>query len=99
MLARARNGEFVERMIDHPVVDETGITGVYDIDLQWVPPDGRPADQNGPGVADGYPPRDTGVRVDSICGALEAVGLKLQSGNHAFDVLVIDHVERLASEN
>jgi uncharacterized protein (TIGR03435 family) len=99
MLARARNGEFVERMIDHPVVDETGITGVYDIDLQWVPADGRPAPLNEPGVADGYPPRHTGVKADSIFGALEAAGLKLRCGSRAVDVLVIDRVERLASEN
>jgi uncharacterized protein (TIGR03435 family) len=97
MAARAQPGELLERMIDHPVVDQTGLTGVYDIDLQWVPPAGLgPVD---PVASAGYPPRDASVKADSIFGALEAAGLKLQAGKHAFDILVIDHVERVPSEN
>jgi uncharacterized protein (TIGR03435 family) len=90
--------DVVERSIDRPVVDQTGLTGVYDIDLQWVPPGGLPTGRTNPGVAD-FPPRDAAVKVDSIFGALEAAGLKLQGAKHAFDILVIDHVERVPSEN
>jgi uncharacterized protein (TIGR03435 family) len=88
-----------ERSIDRPVVDKTGLTGVYDIDLQWVPPGGFPARPIDPAAADGYPARAAGVRVNSIIGAIEAAGLKLQGARHAFDILVIDHVERVPSEN
>ena len=35
----------------------------------------------------------------SIFGAFVAVGLKLQPGKRAFDILLIDPVERLPSEN
>jgi uncharacterized protein (TIGR03435 family) len=86
-----------ERAIDYPVVDQTGLAGVYDIDLQWVPPAGLgPVD---PLTRPGLPPRDASAKADSIFGALEAVGLKLKAGKHTFDTLVIDHVERVPSEN
>lgn len=97
MAARAQPGEMMERTIDRPVVDATGLTGVYDIDLQWVPPAGLgPVN---PVASAGYPPRDASVRADSIFGALEAAGLKLQASKHAFEILVIDHVQRVPSKN
>lgn len=75
------------------VVDKTGLTARYDIDLTFTPErqlpagveiPGAPADPNGP----------------SIYTALkEQLGLKLESQKVLEDVLVIDHVERQPSEN
>jgi uncharacterized protein (TIGR03435 family) len=92
------DAEFSVRRIDRPVVDETGITGVYDVDLQWMPPGGLPtAGRAGPTV--GFPPRDPSVKADSLFNAFEALGLKLEPGKHTFDTVVVDHAERVPTEN
>jgi uncharacterized protein (TIGR03435 family) len=98
MAARGLTGP-VDNRLDRSVVDQTGLAGVYDFDLQWVPSDGLPAGSPGASAADGFPPRDPAAKADSIFGALEAKGLRLQPARHSFDILVIDHVERLPSEN
>jgi uncharacterized protein (TIGR03435 family) len=69
--------------LGRPVFDRTGLTGAYDIDLQWTP-DG----------SDGQtPPGD----VPSIFTALqEQLGLKLTPERDRVEVLVIDKVERPA---
>jgi uncharacterized protein (TIGR03435 family) len=97
MSSENQAGEFVEHKIDRPVVDETGLAGIYDIDLQWVPPGGLGNRIRFPD--DKEPPRDPSVKADSIFGALEAVGLKLQAARHSFDYLVVDHAQRVPSEN
>jgi uncharacterized protein (TIGR03435 family) len=51
------DAEFSVRHIDRPVVDATGITGVYDIDLQWIPPGGLATGRRA-GPSEGFPPRD-----------------------------------------
>jgi uncharacterized protein (TIGR03435 family) len=93
-------GDDAPRNIDLPIVDQTGLKGTYDIDLQWIPP----ATPEGGGRAGGrnagrFPPRDPSVKAASIFGAFERIGLKLQPGKHPFDILVIDHVERVPTEN
>jgi bla regulator protein blaR1 len=80
--------QFVQRI----VVDRTGLTGNFDIDLTWTPdqlPQGRgepppgvqlpPIDPNGPSIF-------TAVQ--------EQLGLKLDSQRGPVDVLVIDRVEQ-----
>jgi uncharacterized protein (TIGR03435 family) len=80
------------RFVNRTVVDRTGLTGNYDLDLQWTPdqmPQGRgdpppgapplPAiDPNGPSIF-------TAVQ--------EQLGLKLDAARGPVDVLVIDRVE------
>ena len=91
-------GEFVEQRIDRLVVDQTGLTGVYDIDLEWVPPAGLPDGRDNPGAGD-FPRRAAATKANSIFGALEAAGLRLQSAKQDFDYLVVDHVDRVPSAN
>jgi len=83
------------RFVSRTVIDRTGLTGNYDIDLQWTPdqlpqalargevPPGAPAmpaiDPNGPSIF-------TAVQ--------EQLGLKLESTKAPVDVLVIDRVEQ-----
>ena len=78
-------GSFVGR----PVVDRTGLDGVFDIELEFSPesrPGFLPPD---PGAA---PPAGDGP---SLFTALqEQLGLKLVSGRAPIDVLVIDRAER-----
>jgi uncharacterized protein (TIGR03435 family) len=73
------------------VVDRTGLTGIYDIELHWTP-DGPP----GPDGNDlPQPPSDA----PSIFTALqEQLGLRLESTKGPVEVLVIDHVERPAED-
>jgi uncharacterized protein (TIGR03435 family) len=65
-----------------PVVDRTGLTGAFDMDLQWT---SAPAVGNAPAPDDG----------PSIFTALqEQLGLKLESTRGSFDVVMVDSVRR-----
>lgn len=80
-------------MLGSIVVDKTGLTGAYDIDLTYTPERQLPEGVNLPGP----PPDPNGP---SIYTALrEQLGLKLESQKDQEEVLVIDHVERQPSEN
>jgi uncharacterized protein (TIGR03435 family) len=72
---------------DHrPVEDRTGLTGNFDIDLDWTPdrplPAGAPAlppvDPNGAGL---------------FTALQEQLGLKVESTKNSIDILVVDHAE------
>jgi uncharacterized protein (TIGR03435 family) len=45
------------------------------------------------------PPADGGVTVIPIADAVKALGLALRPGRQPFDILVIDHIERVPTEN
>lgn len=74
--------------IGRPVIDRTGLTGMYDIDLTWAPqPMGNPM----PGMP--FPPVDQ--KGPSLFTALqEQLGLKLDSQRGPVDVLVVDGAEQ-----
>lgn len=95
--------EFAGRMlagnVDRPVIDRTGLTGRYDISLEFVRdylPAG-PARLNGADVPVlPEPPPDAGP---SIFTALqEQLGLKLTPDKGSIEILVVDHAEK-PSEN
>ena len=71
--------------VGRPVLDRTGLTGTYDIDLEFAREDQlQAAPDAGAGAAS----------APSIFTALqEQLGLKLERGRHTMDVLVIEHVE------
>jgi uncharacterized protein (TIGR03435 family) len=65
------------------VIDKTGLTGYYDVDLKWTPDEDLANGGSGP----------------SLFTALEEqLGLKLVSKKAPVDVVVVDHIER-PSEN
>jgi uncharacterized protein (TIGR03435 family) len=67
-----------------PVVDKTGLTGTWNLDLEFTP-------ENDPASGPGDPP--------GVFTALEEqLGLKLQPSRGAVDVLVVDRVERPAED-
>ncbi|HJZ77912.1 MAG TPA: TIGR03435 family protein [Vicinamibacterales bacterium] len=85
-------GMFVGRV----VVDKTGLTGGYDIDLTWTP-DQMP--QRAGGAPGDQPVRVNGVDIDpngpSIFTAVqEQLGLKLDSQKGPVEMLVIDRAEK-----
>jgi uncharacterized protein (TIGR03435 family) len=68
-----------------PVHDATGLTGKYDFTLKWV------MDWGGPPTADDSP---------TIFEALqEQLGLKLEPRKSMVDTLVVDHIEKIPTEN
>lgn len=71
-----------------PVLDQTGIKGIFDITLDWAPE--TPARS---GAAD---PTDT--RPSLFTAVQEQLGLRLEAIKSPVDVLVIDHAEK-PSEN
>jgi uncharacterized protein (TIGR03435 family) len=74
------------------VVDKTGITGRYNLKLQWTPDDSAGPGSTGSAAA----PSDSGP---SLFTALEEqLGLKLEPAKGPVQVLVVDHVE-MHSEN
>ena len=77
-------------ILDLPVVDQTGLAGLWDLNLKWTPDESQlggmmrmpppPSDE-----ADAPPPLFTAIQ--------EQLGLKLDSGKAQVPVLVLDHVE------
>jgi uncharacterized protein (TIGR03435 family) len=78
----------LSRHVGFPVVDETGLAGVFDFKLTWDPAaDALSSDEA----------RDAGP---SIFTALQQqIGLKLESRKRPVETLVIDHAERVPTEN
>jgi uncharacterized protein (TIGR03435 family) len=74
---------------DRPVLDETGLTGSYNLNLKWTP-------DLKPGTTTSAPTDPAGP---SLFTALEEqLGLKLQAARRPIEVLIIDHIDR-PSEN
>jgi len=69
--------------IDRPVVDATGVTGEYDFEIHYGSSKSDPADPEAKRVVDG----------------IKELGLKLEPVKHEFDYIVIDHLERVPTEN
>lgn len=70
--------EQLSKVVGRDVIDRTGISGRYNLKLQWTPDDASASADSGP----------------SIFTALEEqLGLKLESQKGPVQVLVIDHVE------
>jgi uncharacterized protein (TIGR03435 family) len=84
-----------QRRIELPVIDQTGLAGMYDVDLQWI--EALPGDGRGRGGA--FPVQTSAPTAPDIFKALEQVGLKLEPSKHAFDAIVIDHIEKTPTEN
>ena len=74
---------FLNVNVGRTVVDRTGLTGVWDFDLKWSPPNAPTPDPDRP----------------SIFTALqEQLGLRLDATTGPVEVLVIDRLERLVPE-
>ena len=72
--------DYLKQELHRPVVDKTGLTGKYDLSLQWTP-DNTPDDSplaGGPSI---------------FAAVQEQLGLKLTSTHGPVKTLVIDHVE------
>ena len=86
-----RLAQFLTRQMDRPVVDGTGLKAVYNFTLNWTPEDAVPAKAEQAKGDEQYPPLLTALQ--------EQLGLKLEPKKVPIEVLVIDHVERVPTEN
>jgi len=105
--------------VDRPVVDETGIKGIYDYTLDWTPADNEGGQRFGPvgrggegtGARAAAPPTG-GDRIAPMAGVLDGnsgiplltaiqqqLGLKLEAKKVPLDLIVIDHAEKVPTEN
>ena len=69
--------------LDRPVLDQTGLTGLYDVNIEATP-EFRFNKSSEPGD------------VSVFTAVQEQLGLKLQPGRAQIEVLVIDHIEKPA---
>jgi uncharacterized protein (TIGR03435 family) len=73
----------LQSMARRPVIDRTGLTGTFNIDLRW------------DGAETGAKPETVSADAASIFTAVqEQLGLKLEPSRSPFDVVVIESVER-----
>lgn len=91
----AQLADHLARFVDRVVIDQTGLAGNFDLDLEWTPDNWRMA-PDGPQLSPDIP-RLPPVNPDgpSLFTALrEQLGLRLESARAPVKVLVIDSVEQ-----
>jgi len=103
--------EDLSRQLDLPVVDMTGLTGNYDFTLYFAPeglagmrlPGGPPPNAPPPGEGGGGMPMAStpdGQSSPNLFSALqEQLGLRLEQRKGPVELLVIDHVEKIPTQN
>ena len=89
-------GSFVNvlpQFVGRPVIDRTGLTGIYDLTLKWTP---EPAiGTSSLGLPPQAPQPVTDSDAPNIFTALqEQLGLKLENGRGPVEVIVIDRLEK-----
>lgn len=85
-------GDVFGRLMGRPVLDETGMKGVYSFTLDWAPDETTRFSPEAPPAAPSGAP--------SLFAAFqEQLGLKLEGRKGPVEVLVVDHIERTPTEN
>jgi uncharacterized protein (TIGR03435 family) len=103
-LSMAGLADLLARFMDRPVVDMTELKGNYDIALDLAPEDFRSM-QIRAAIAAGVTLPPEALRLldnasdSSLHTALQGVGLKLEPRKAPIEVLVIDHAEKVPTEN
>lgn len=71
-------------MVSGPVVDETGLTGGYDLKLEWTPDTATAA---------------AASEISIFTALREQMGLRLEPAKVTIEVVVVDRIERTPTEN
>jgi len=85
-ISMAELADFLARRVGSAVADSTGVAGVFTFELQWTR-----EDPNGESATAG--------EFANIQEALSTIGLRLQAQKVPVQMVVVDHVERVATEN
>jgi uncharacterized protein (TIGR03435 family) len=98
--------EQLSRFMDHPVVDMTGLKGTYQVVLDISPEDIRNAMRSagvampaGAGGAAGGAADTAAEPGSSVMASLQQLGLRLEARKTPLEMIVIDHLEKLPTEN
>jgi uncharacterized protein (TIGR03435 family) len=85
-----RFAEVLSRQMDLPVVNRTGLEGVFNLKLEWTPESAKQIKPGADGAAMEGPSIFTAIQ--------QQLGLRLRSQKTPVEILVIDHAEK-PSEN
>jgi uncharacterized protein (TIGR03435 family) len=89
----------LSQQLHKTVIDKTGLTGKYDLELNWTPDQGaEPMFKGNDGSLQRAEPAPDPSGPSIFTAIQEQLGLKLQSAKGPVETLVIDHVE-MPSEN
>ena len=103
--------ETLSRFVDRPIIDMTELKGNYQVTLQLAMADmmnaARSAGMPVPpgammrGGPQGGPPTDSASdpAPSSIFAAVQQLGLRLEARKDAVETIVVDHLEKMPSEN
>jgi uncharacterized protein (TIGR03435 family) len=80
--------KYLGGLLDRPVIDKTGITGLFDFHMEFV------LDESTPGVRLTFPASDDPPGPSIFTAVQEQLGLKLESAKGPGEFLIIDSVER-----
>jgi uncharacterized protein (TIGR03435 family) len=83
--------QFLSPRVDRVVIDRSGLSGLFDVDLEWTPDEARRA-----ALAQlGGPPTPVDPNVPELATALrEQLGLRLQPTTAPVEVLLIESAQR-----
>lgn len=96
--------EVLARFLDRPVVDMTESNATYDFTMEMSPEDYRVMLIRN-AIANGMTPPPQAMKLldeatdSSLFAAVAAVGLKLEPRKAPLDLMVVDHIEKLPTEN
>jgi uncharacterized protein (TIGR03435 family) len=105
-IALSSLADILTRQLDRPVLDETGLTAKYDITLNWTPEPGEGpagmkmrAEGGGGGGPDGHleMPEPSGPPL--AIALQQQLGLRLEPKRLPLEMVVVDRVEKVPTEN
>jgi uncharacterized protein (TIGR03435 family) len=76
--------EFLSRRMERPVFDMTGLKGFYDLKLDWT-------ENTAAGEPQQFPELAIAVQ--------EQLGLRLESRKEPIEIVIVEHIERVPTEN
>jgi uncharacterized protein (TIGR03435 family) len=85
--------EFLSRQTGRPVLDMTGLKGFYNFTLTYTPDEAPSA------PAPGTPIPESAAGASLFSAIQEQLGLKLEARKASVEILVVDHAEKVPTEN
>jgi uncharacterized protein (TIGR03435 family) len=87
-VSMVRLADFLSYQMDLPVIDMTGLTGTYNLTLDWVP---ESKDKSNDGTIPAGPALPEALQ--------DQLGLKLENRKTPIEILIVDHAERVPTED
>ena len=98
--------DMLARFVGKPIIDQTGITGNYDIDLEFKPEEGSSFMRGMPmpmprpdGAGPGAPAEGTETGASIYTAIQDQLGLKLDAKKGPVETIVVDTVNKTPTEN